>query len=74
LASLITSITSGSGVATSGVSASAGASKVVQSASSLLKASGIEASSKNLQSFLQILQKNVTASIENKGNLVDQSA
>jgi hypothetical protein len=74
LASLISSITSGSGSVTSGVSASAGASKVVQSASSLLKASGIEASSKNLQSFLQILQKNVTASIENKGNLVDQSA
>ena len=73
LASSITSITSGSGLATSGVSASAGASKVVQSASSLLKASGIEASSKNLQSFLQILQKNVTASIANKGNLVDQS-
>ncbi len=73
LASLISSITSGADSTTSGVSASSGSSKVVQSASSLLKASGIEASSKNLQSFLQILQKNVTAMIEDKGNLVDQS-
>ena len=73
LASLISSITSGTDSTTSGVSASSGSSKVVQSASSLLKASGIEASSKNLQSFLQILQKNVTATIEDKGNLVDQS-
>ena len=73
LASLISSITSGTDSTTSGVSASSGSSKVVQSASSLLKASGIEASSKNLQSFLQILQKNVTASIEDRGNLVDQS-
>ena len=73
LARLISSITSGTDSTTSGVSASSGSSKVVQSASSLLKASGIEASSKNLQSFLQILQKNVTATIEDKGNLVDQS-
>ena len=73
LANLISSIASGSDSTTSGVSASAGASKVVQSASSLLKTNGIEASSKNLQSFLQILQKNVAASIEDKGNLVDQS-
>jgi hypothetical protein len=73
LASLISSITSGTDSTTSGVSASSGSSKVVQSASSLLKASGIDASSKNLQSFLQILQKNVTATIEDKGNLVDQS-
>ena len=73
LASLISSITSGSDTTTSDVSASSGASQVVQSASTLLKANGIDASSKNLQSFLQILQKNVTATIEDKGNLVDQS-
>lgn len=73
LASLISSITSGTDSTTSGVSASSGSSTVVQSAASLLKASGIEASSKNLQSFLQILQKNLTASIEDKGNLVDKS-
>ena len=73
LASLISSITSGTDSTTSGVSASSGSSKVVQSASSLLKASGIDATSKNLESFLQILQKNVTATIEDKGNLVDQS-
>lgn len=40
--------------------------------SSLLKASGIDATSKNLESFRQILKKNVTASIEDRGNLVDQ--
>ena len=73
LASLISSITSGADSTTSGVSASSGSSKVVESASSLLKASGIDATSKNLESFLQILQKNVTASIEDRGNLVDQS-
>ena len=73
LASLISSITSGTDSTTSGVSASSGSSKVVQSASSLLKASGIDATSKNLESFLQILQKNVTTTIEDKGNLVDQS-
>ncbi len=73
LASLISSITSGADSTTSGVSASTSSSKVVQSASSLLKASGIDATSKNLESFLQILQKNVTASIEDRGNLVDQS-
>jgi len=73
LASLISSITSGSDTTTSGISASAGTSKVVQSASSLLKASGIDASSENLQSFMQLLQKNMTASMEDKGNLVDHS-
>jgi hypothetical protein len=73
LASLISSITSGSNTTTSGISASAGTSKVVQSASSLLKASGIGASSENLQSFMQLLQKNMTASMEDKGNLVDHS-
>jgi len=73
LAGLISSITSGADSTTSGVSASSGSSKVVESASSLLKASGIDATSKNLQSFLQILQKNVTVSIEDMGNLVDQS-
>lgn len=73
LANLISSITSGADSTTSGVSASSSSSKVVQSASSLLKASGIDATSKNVESFLQILQKNVTASIEVRGNLVDQS-
>jgi len=73
LAGLISSITSGADSTTSGVSASSGSSKVVESASSLLKASGIDATSKNLQSFLQILQKNVTVSIEDMGNLVDKS-
>jgi hypothetical protein len=46
---------------------------VVQSAFSLLKASGIDASSENLQRFVQILQKNMAASMEDKGNLVDHS-
>lgn len=73
LASLISSITSDADSTTPGVSASTSSSKVVQSASSLLKASGIDATSKNVASFLQILQKNVTASIEDRGNLVDQS-
>ena len=73
LANLISSITSGSDTTTSGVSASSGASQVVQSASTLLKASGIDASSENLQSFMQILQKNMAASMEDKGNLVDHS-
>lgn len=74
LANLISSITSGSDTTTSGVSASSGASQVVQSASSLLQASGIDASGENLQSFMQILQKNMAASMEDKGNLVDHSA
>lgn len=73
LESLMTSITSESDSTTSGVSASAGASKLVQSASSLLKASGIDASNENLQSFMQILQKNMAASMADKGNLVDHS-
>lgn len=73
LASLISSITSGSDTATSGASASTGTSNVVQSASTLLKASGIDASSENLQSFMQILQKNTAASMEDKGNLVVHS-
>ena len=68
-----TSITLGSDTTTSGISASAGTSKLVQSASSLLKASGIDASNENLQSFMQLLQKNMTASMEDKGNLVDHS-
>jgi quinol monooxygenase YgiN len=46
---------------------------MVQSASSLLKTSGMDASSENLQSFMQILQKNITASMADKGNLFDQS-
>ena len=73
LANLISSITSGSDTTTSGVSASSGASQVVQSASTLLKASGIDASSENLQSFMQLLQKSMTAAMEDKGNLVDHS-
>ena len=70
---LMISITSASDSTSSGVSASADTSNLVQSASSLLKASGIDASNENLQSFMQILQKNTAASMEDKGNLVDHS-
>lgn len=73
LASLISSITSGFESKNSGTSKSQGVSQIVQSASSMLKASGIDSSDKNLQSFMQILQKNFSASIEDKGNLVDHS-
>ena len=77
LSTLIASLSAGSGVgsdsAVSGASTLQGASQMVQSASSLLKTSGMDASSENLQSFMQILQKNITASMADKGNLVDQS-
>ena len=77
LSSLIASLSAGSGVgsdsAVSGASTLQGASQTVQSASSLLKTSGMDASSENLQSFMQILQKNITASMADKGNLIDQS-
>jgi hypothetical protein len=77
LSSLIASLSAGSGVgsdsAVSGASTLQGASQMVQSASSLLKTSGMDASSENLQSFMQILQKNITASMADKGNLFDQS-
>ena len=77
LSSLIASLSAGSGVgsdsAVSGASTLQGASQMVQSASSLLKTSGMDASNENLQSFMQILQKNITASMADKGNLVDQS-
>ena len=77
LSSLIASLSAGSSVgsdsAVSGASTLQGASQMVQSASSLLKTSGMDASRENLQSFMQILQKNITASMADKGNLVDQS-
>jgi len=73
LSSLIASISSGLDSTDSAVSTSQGVSQMFQSASSLLKATGIDASSENLQSFMQILQKNISASIEDKGNLVDHS-
>jgi hypothetical protein len=73
LESLMTPITSDSDNTTSVVSANTGASKLVQSASTLLKASGIDTSSENLQSFMQILQKNMAASMEDKSNLVGHS-
>ena len=77
LSSLIASLSAGSSVgsdsAVSGASTLQGASQMVQSASSLLKTSGMDASRENLQSFMQILQKNITASMVDKGNLVDQS-
>ena len=77
LSSLIASLSAGSSVgsdsAVSGASTLQGASQMIQSASSLLKTSGMDASSENLQSFMQILQKNITASMADKGNLIDQS-
>ena len=77
LSSLIASLSAGSSVgsdsAVSGASTLQGASQMVQSASSLLKTSGMDASNENLQSFMQILQKNITASMADKGNWIDQS-
>lgn len=71
---LIASFTLESNSARSGVSASAGASNVIQSASYLLNISGIDASSENLQSFLNLLQKNLATSLEGKGNFVEHWA
>lgn len=73
LSSLIASISSGADNTTSDVSKTSGVDQIVKSASSLLNATGIEASSENLQSFMQILQKNIAALVEDKGNVVDRS-
>ena len=73
LSSLIASISSGADNTTSDVSKTSGFDQIVKSASSLLNATGIEASSENLQSFMQILQKNIAALVEDKGNVVDRS-
>lgn len=74
MTSLISAITSGSDSAKSGASTDEGMSQLFDSASTLLNATGIEASAENLQSFMQILQKNMSASMEDKGNVVDQLA
>lgn len=71
LSSLISSLTSSAESVNSNTSTGEEESQVIQSASSLLKATGIDASSANLQSFMQILQKNISATIQDKGNLVD---
>jgi hypothetical protein len=74
MTSLMSAITSGSDSAKSGASTDEGMSQLFDSASTLLNATGIEASAENLQSFMQILQKNIAASMEDKGNVVDQLA
>ena len=74
LTSLIDSLSSGAPSADSNVSQAQGTSQFFDSVNSLLKATGVDASTENLQSFMQILQKNISVSIEDKGNLVDHLA
>ena len=45
--------------------------KVLQSASKLLKTNGMDASEENLKSFMQIVQKNLVSSMDDKGSLID---
>jgi hypothetical protein len=74
MTSLISSNTSGSDSAKSGASTYEGMSQLFDSASTFLIATGIEASAEHLQSFMQILQKNIAAPIEEKENVVDHLA
>ena len=68
---LLDALSTSSSQSTSNTSTDTSFDKVLQSASKLLKTNGMEASEDNLKSFMQIVQKNLLNSMDDKGSLID---
>ncbi len=71
LKELLDALSTSSSQSTSNTSTDTSFDKVLQSASKLLKTNGMEASEDNLKSFMQIVQKNLLNSMDDKGSLID---
>lgn len=59
---------------TSSTTADTNSNTVLESVSKLLTANGIDASETNLQNFMQILQRNFSANVDDKGNFFNYMA
>jgi hypothetical protein len=71
LKELLDALSTSSSQSTSNTSTETSFDKVLQSASKLLKTNGMDASEDNLKSFMQIVQKNLLNSMDDKGSLID---
>ena len=71
LKELLDALSTSSSQSTSNTSTDTSFDKVLQSASKLLKTNGMDASEDNLKSFMQIVQKNLLNSMDDKGSLID---
>ena len=71
LKELLDALSSSSSQSTNSTTTDTSFDKVLQSASKLLNTNGIDASEDNLKSFMQIVQKNLLSSMDDKGSLID---
>ena len=71
LKELLDALSTSSSQSTSSTTTDTSFDKVLQSASKLLKTNGMDASEENLKSFMQIVQKNLVSSMDDKGSLID---
>lgn len=71
LKELLDALSTSSSQSTSSTTTDTSFDKVLQSASKLLKTNGIDASEENLKSFMQIVQKNLVSTMDDKGSLID---
>ena len=71
LKDLLDALSTSSSQRTSSTTTDTSFDKVLQSASKLLKANGMDASEDNLKSFMQIVQKNLVNALDDKGSLID---
>ena len=71
LKELLDALSTSSSQSTSSTTTDTSFDKVLQSAAKLLKTNGMDASEENLKSFMQIVQKNLVSSMDDKGSLID---
>lgn len=71
LKELLDALSTSSSQSTSSTTTDTSFDKVLQSASKLLKTNGMDASEENLKSFMQIVQKNLVSTMDDKGSLID---
>ena len=71
LKELLDALSTSSSQSTSSITTDTSFDKVLQSASKLLKTNGMDASEENLKSFMQIVQKNLVSTMDDKGSLID---
>jgi hypothetical protein len=71
LKELLDALSSSSSQSTSSTTTDTSFDKVLQSAAKLLKTNGMDASEDNLKTFMQIVQKNLVSSMDDKGSLID---
>ena len=71
LKELLDALSTSSSQSTSSTTTDTSFDKVLQNASKLLKTNGMDPSEENLKSFMQIVQKNLVSSMDDKGSLID---